>query len=546
MVTCELVDIRQYHARSVHHSGRLARLAGFLDWATMPSPFLAYRGAPLIDLPHERANEWPACPWDTVYHPGQRVPQPVTLRTVATFLRHALGLSAWKEVAGERWSLRVNPSSGNLHPTEAYVVTPQGSAVQPASAVCHYRADLHALELRGHLADAAWADAMSDTPDGSFLVGLTTIAWREAWKYGERAYRYCQHDAGHALAALSFSAALLGWDLALLPAWSDEAVSTLLGLAGRRQGPERETPTCLAIVAPGMLDRTRLPTEADGLLAAARMARWLGTAEPLSRGHQEWSVLEAAESAAAKPRGTTWIENLGALPPPRAPVPSCRQDARALVRGRRSAVDFDPGFTLSRESFLRMLERTLPQETPPWTVLSTPAQVHLFLFVHRVEGVTEGLYALPRSADALAPLRAATRGEFPWAPAYEVAPGLSLFQLVEGDVRLLAERVSCGQAIAGEGAFSLGMVTRFDDALTRDGPWSYRRLFWEAGMVGQVLYLEAEAARVRGTGIGCFFDSAMHDLLGLRGTTFQSLYHFTAGRPVEDPRLQLSPGYPWE
>ena len=36
----------------------------------------------------------------------------------------------------------------------------------------------------------------------------------------------------------------------------------------------------------------------------------------------------------------------------------------------------------------------------------------------------------------------------------------------------------------------------------------YRRLFWECGLIGQVLYLEAEAAGVRGTGIGCFYDDA--------------------------------------
>ena len=63
------------------------------------------------------------------------------------------------------------------------------------------------------------------------------------------------------------------------------------------------------------------------------------------------------------------------------------------------------------------------------------------------------------------------------------------------------------------------------------------------GLIGQVLYLEAEAAGVRGTGIGCYFDDAFHDLLGLTGERFQSLYHFTAGGPVEDPRLRTLAPY---
>ena len=59
-------------------------------------------------------------------------------------------------------------------------------------------------------------------------------------------------------------------------------------------------------------------------------------------------------------------------------------------------------------------------------------------------------------------------------------------------------------------------------------------MFWESGVVGQVLYLEAEAAGARATGIGCFYDDPVHDVLGLKGHEFQSLYHFTVGIPVED------------
>jgi hypothetical protein len=65
-------------------------------------------------------------------------------------------------------------------------------------------------------------------------------------------------------------------------------------------------------------------------------------------------------------------------------------------------------------------------------------------------------------------------------------------------------------------------------------------------MAGQVLYLEAEAAGVRATGIGCFYDDPVHDVLGLRGHAFQSLYHFTVGQPVDDARLTTEPSYPWE
>jgi hypothetical protein len=87
------------------------------------------------------------------------------------------------------------------------------------------------------------------------------------------------------------------------------------------------------------------------------------------------------------------------------------------------------------------------------------------------------------------------------------------------------------------------MIAGFERSLRDEGPSFYRNLFWESGVVGQVLYLEAEAAGVRSTGIGCFYDDPVHDVLGLQGHAFQSLYHFTVGMPVEDARLTTAPGY---
>jgi len=76
-----------------------------------------------------------------------------------------------------------------------------------------------------------------------------------------------------------------------------------------------------------------------------------------------------------------------------------------------------------------------------------------------------------------------------------------------------------------------------------DAPWRYRELHWEAGAVGQVLYLEAEASGLRGTGIGCFFDDGVHELLGIAGGKLQTLYHFTVGGPLTDDRIVSLPPY---
>jgi hypothetical protein len=89
------------------------------------------------------------------------------------------------------------------------------------------------------------------------------------------------------------------------------------------------------------------------------------------------------------------------------------------------------------------------------------------------------------------------------------------------------------------------MVAEFDTPLSLD-PSAYRDLHREAGLIGQVLYLHAEALGLRGTGIGCYFDDPFHELLGLQDTTLQSLYHFTVGLPLDDSRIETTINYDLE
>ncbi len=203
--------------------------------------------------------------------------------------------------------------------------------------------------------------------------------------------------------------------------------------------------------------------------------------------------------------------------------------------------------SLTAEQFYLMMDRVLPRfGHPPWSALGPPTHVHLGLFVHLVEGLAPGLYFLVRSPGQLATLSESMRSEFTWQKPAGCPKTVPLYHLRSGDVRAAAGQVSCGQDIAADGAFSLGMIVDFEGPLQTHGAWVYRRFFWETGMIGQVLYLEAEAAGIRSTGIGCFFDDPVHDLFGFKDRKYQSFYHFTVGGPVEDTRLTTLPAYPPE
>jgi len=103
------------------------------------------------------------------------------------------------------------------------------------------------------------------------------------------------------------------------------------------------------------------------------------------------------------------------------------------------------------------------------------------LFVHRVTGLTPGLYVWLRAPADAAALRHAFNPGFEWEPV-TASPGAGpLHRLKSGDLRDFARTLSCHQDIAADGAFSLGMLARFEPVLRERGAAAYRQLFWEAG-----------------------------------------------------------------
>ena len=455
---------------------------------------------------------------------------------MSLYLELPLGLFARKEIATSSWYLRMNPSSGNLHPTEVYAILPGLPGLPGGAGVYHYASMHHELEQR-----MRWPQGQK--PDAAeFHVGLTSITWREARKYGERAFRYCQHDVGHALEALRFAAAALGWRVQLFPEWDDAHLARLLGLdrAEDFDDAEQETPELLVRVIVNEAAATTLSPVVETAID------WFGRANWLSHFHVDWPVIDEAIAASERKAASVKQPESGefiAWPPPSPPA--CGHSAGQLIRQRRSAVNFDGVSSISRETFLSILDSTLPRTfAPPFDAWPFPPRLHLVLMVHRLKGLNPGLYLWlrnPADADAL---RRAFGTNLKWEAVTDSAITTPLYRLGGGDLRDFARTLSCHQDIAANGAFSLGMLARLEPVLRERGAAAYRKLFWEAGIIGQALYLAAEAAGARGTGIGCYFDEVLHRALGLAGHDWQSLYHFTIGCPVEDVRLRTVPPYP--
>ena len=520
----------EYHQRTKHQLDKYATGPEFLDWDLQPYPYRVFSGTEQFPLSLD-LNDVTAS-YQSLYDQTQNLPLDVNLTNIGKFLGLGMGLSAHKEYMGDRWSLRCNPSSGNLHPTEAYLISSNIDGMP--NGVYHYLSKDHSLQQR-FVAEQPFHQPLA-------LVALTSIHWREAWKYGERAFRYCQLDIGHALASLAYAAATLGWRINVLKDFTANDIATLCGLNGETayNNVEPEYPDLiLEIVA----NNTSSPTlDPQSLHQWIDNGVWQGLANRLDKHPlYQWPVIDQVEHATRGKDSGNNNEILQELPPL---IPDNNEMlAKHIIYGRRSAQHFDKQTSLSRDNFYSLLDKLLIRKSVlPWNALSDVFPMLMVLYVHRVNNLSPGLYLLANTDSNIEQIKTLFDPEFIWQKASGSPDHIPFYLLSNKNVEKFSKTVSCHQNIACDGVFSASMLLKFDDVI-REQTNNYRKIHWQAGLTGQILYLEAESFGLRGTGIGCFFDDVIHTTLGLKDKTFQVVYNFTCGAAFTDSRITTLPAY---
>ncbi|MBI3472905.1 MAG: nitroreductase family protein, partial [Candidatus Solibacter usitatus] len=295
------------------------------------------------------------------------------------------------------------------------------------------------------------------------------IAWREAWKYRSRAYRYCLLDIGHASEALILAARWLNCQATVIVDFDDDAIAAACGLAAD------EWPLLLIAL-------TGLPAEKR----AAPPEEWYGgSPNPLSPEVLDYPLITQMHQCSKE--GGAALQNCAQ--PTDRPV---LKDFATIARRRRSALDFrGGGETIALDQYSTLLDQAAGARF-----------IQLYSYVHRVRGLERGLYR-----------------------------GTTL--LKTGDQRLMAAALSLGQDLAGNSCVTFSMVADLERAFRDFGNRGYRYVHFEAGAIGQRLYLASEAMGFGSTGIGAFYDDDVHAYLGVKHV----IYHFACGYPVEDARL---------
>ncbi|WP_457606681.1 SagB family peptide dehydrogenase [Nitratifractor sp.] len=171
----------RYHEATEHSYISVRQPHRGMDWSNQPRPFKRYPD----ELPRMELKE---------RHRSHRL------------LRLAAGVTAVKHYPGVELALRSEPSAGALYPNELYL---QARAVEGIpDGIYHYEALQGRLCLLSPLDEESGLEPLLGVQKQieGMLLFVSAVPYRSAWKYRERAWRYCLLDGGHLLGSIEAAA----------------------------------------------------------------------------------------------------------------------------------------------------------------------------------------------------------------------------------------------------------------------------------------------------------------------------------------------------
>lgn len=473
-----------------------------VDWEDAPLPYKLYRGQPVVPL----SAQVP------LTLEGEGVAAKPDLHGVGDLLWYVYGLAQISEPLSTIYSYRrFVPSGGALYPSEIYVYL-KVEAVP--FGVYHYDAAHHRLVLlRAGNFDDYLGRALGNRCDlsASFCtVFVSTMFWKNFFKYHNFAYRLQALDAGVLIAELLEVAKRFGYASGVVFQFLDQAINHLLGLC------DQEETVYAAILLSQKPDSDWFAEGIDGAgiadTTAAELCRELEEIRPdtyirsqrvgkypLLIKMNEASKLESTEAfrlvkvngekkASGDKKAFDW-DGMVPLPPVNRPG----YDLAAVCRKRYSPdLDFVWG-QVSLEQLAVLLQEVMAsfpyRNDLDGTSDTAEPRLDLYGCFYQVEGIADGAYRYDSAAHNLQRVRF----------------GDCRHTLQKG---MLLDNVSLYQV-----PLCLHVVGKREHLTKELGYRGYRIQQMEAGMLVQRIVLAATAMRMGG-----------HPLLGFDANMCDELY----------------------
>ena len=249
----------EYHQETKHSEVSIRSSNHYLDWDNKPQPFKFYtsiQSIPLpVDFPIPTLNVITMKDTDHVSSPDNTI---INSKLLSSLLFFSSGITREIKFPHGRYFMRAAPATGALYPIELYIVSENISGLE--AGVYHFcpgqftLTKLRSGDYRLLLSEAAGYDQV--IRDSPFTIILTSIAWRNAWKYQARSYRHWFWDSGVIAANLLATAMSFGLDTKFILGFVDKAVNEMLCL-----DEEKEASIVLAPVGIGL--SLREPQQAE-------------------------------------------------------------------------------------------------------------------------------------------------------------------------------------------------------------------------------------------------------------------------------------------
>lgn len=554
----ERIDrVHDYHNASKHTYAQVqaAQQTFALDWDNKPNPYRVFADRPRTALP-TTVIDASVPTLDLLADgvgalPASQVQPPQDLKTLASWLYLADGITIEKGVGNRRFSLRSCPSSGALFPFEIYVAAFAIDGLEPG--LYHYSVREFALR---RLRDGATAlqHLKRGRPDLEFLktvpaaLLVSTNFWRSAWRYRQRGYRYALLDAGHLVQNLVSVASAIGIQTTTRQRMNERTTRELLGVPDDCDFGECEPVQAMVVWADPATKPIVLParamtsgTSADPLAGLGSSGVPIGAAPPHEPGGTAagelapivraplslrvtpyGSIRGAHDDCVAPgvaireirppltelsplPTGATFVE-----PAPPEPLPG-GPSLRRVLMARRSPHDF-LRHSISRSRFW-VLNRLAFRGGSHFPTLPDGPHVGLvkpFWVLHDVGGMDSGVWYYDAPADRWALVR-------------------------RGDYRMETLYLCLEQAVAGNASAVCFMVSDLRALMNAAGPDAYRLAHLEAGVVAQRIHLAAAGMDLGCAGAGAFYDDEVRRFLDVDRTSWEPVHAVCVGVPAPEP-----------
>ncbi len=400
------------HDKTNHSYMSIRKNANFLDWRTQPKNFKTY--------PHFSQRFF-----------IDDYPELKDLNLIG-------GITFEKEYPEGTYYLRTNPSAGALYPCEIYVQIRGMSGL--ISGVYHYEPHSKSLCLLQEIdADGVEYYFQEKSKQKGITFLISSIYFRSSWKYRDRSIRYILLDSGHQLGTIYAALCVMDKESKIIFDFDKLALNEICGFR------DDEMFTC-ALTSTTKTDKETKPLRQQ--LPFVSGCDFLETNKFIEDEYKQ--TVDYKSDDISNP------SFFNSIP---------KEQLKSAILNRRSIRAFRE-IPIEQSDFSSITENIF--------TFATTHNIDIFYTVHRVNGLTQGLYK-------------------------------NGFLVSEGDFSARSRYLSLEQNIGGQSAVTFYFTSNEEAA--------YQKVNILSGFIAQIIYLKSELKQIGCTGIGAYYDEETKEFL---------------------------------